>query len=94
MSKPKWRKCKQRSNNKEGENNIEAKIGKKRIITYENQNVNKEVVIRLLLYYCLTALHQSLASKLMVLLSCAKRNPTDIENIFREDCIRKYFITL
>ena len=43
MSKPIWRKCKQRRNNQEGEISIEEKIGKKRIITYDNQNVNGEV---------------------------------------------------
>ena len=40
MSKQNWRRCKQRINNQEGENYIEVKIGKKRIITYENQNIN------------------------------------------------------
>lgn len=43
MSKSKWRICKQRGNdNQEGENYIEVKIGKKRIITYENQNIKQK----------------------------------------------------
>ena len=43
---------------------------KKRIIKMKGEN-------KTIIFSCLTALHQSLASKLMVLLSFATQNPTD-----------------
>ena len=65
-------------------------MGKRRIITYKNQNVNREVNItnNLLLPNGITPIACKQAHGAVVL---CKHNPTDVEDIFREVCIRTYF---